>query len=134
MDPAHPLGDESQGAAGNAGKYGGPGKCPCPVCGGRTSRVKRRSIDHITSLFAPARRYRCDSFSCRWEGNQRLNLSTAASKGRNWRKRMPLTFVASMVFVAISMTLAIGVGLFELLPNLAHGISTMFGVGNSGAV
>lgn len=41
---------------------------PCPRCNGSLMRVRRHFADRMVSLFSPVRRYRCDSFACRWEG------------------------------------------------------------------
>jgi hypothetical protein len=41
----------------------------CPRCRSVAYRVRRRWIDRLTSLFRPARRYRCQEFRCGWEGN-----------------------------------------------------------------
>lgn len=41
----------------------------CPTCGSRDlSRIRRRPVDRIYSLFFPVRRYRCCAFACNWEG------------------------------------------------------------------
>lgn len=50
---------------------GEPGKPTCPQCGGRLIRIARRPIDRALSLIAPVRRYRCQNFSCQWEGRVR---------------------------------------------------------------
>lgn len=44
---------------------------PCPECHGATLRVWRRPVDRLTTFLSPARRYRCQSFQCQWEGNIR---------------------------------------------------------------
>jgi hypothetical protein len=33
------------------------------------ARVHRRLIDRVISVFWSVRRYRCETFSCQWEGN-----------------------------------------------------------------
>lgn len=50
--------------------YGIPGSPACPVCGlHKLSRIRRRRIDQLMSIFGRLRRYRCYEFSCQWEGN-----------------------------------------------------------------
>lgn len=50
--------------------YGIPGSPVCPVCGQqKLSRIHRRPIDQLMSIFGRLRRYRCYEFSCQWEGN-----------------------------------------------------------------
>jgi len=44
----------------------------CPVCGSRDlSRIRRRPVDRLFSLFLRVYRYRCGEFRCCWEGNLR---------------------------------------------------------------
>ena len=50
----------------------------CPLCAGQLQRTRRRFVDRITSLFAPARRYRCQRFNCQWEGNYHTHGSATA--------------------------------------------------------
>ena len=46
----------------------------CPECGGNyLTRIHRRFIDRLLSLFLPVYRYRCDRLLCDWEGNIRVN-------------------------------------------------------------
>ena len=45
------------------------GKRCCPQCGGVLLRVNRSFIDRILSIFSGKHRYRCRTFSCRWEGS-----------------------------------------------------------------
>ena len=54
----------------------------CPKCGGHMSRVKRRLLDHLFSLFVPTQRYRCRSFSCQWEGNLRIDKGARDTPAR----------------------------------------------------
>lgn len=41
----------------------------CPQCKGPLSRIPRRLLDRLTSIFKPVQRYRCRNFACQWEGN-----------------------------------------------------------------
>ena len=41
----------------------------CPECGGPLSRIPRRLIDRVSSMFRPVQRYRCRNFACQWVGN-----------------------------------------------------------------
>lgn len=43
----------------------------CPECRGATLRIWRRPVDRLSALLMPARRYRCQSLQCQWEGNIR---------------------------------------------------------------
>jgi hypothetical protein len=43
----------------------------CPACGDIVSRIPRRPIDRILSVFVSMRRYRCPNVLCVWEGNVR---------------------------------------------------------------
>lgn len=49
----------------------------CPRCNGALVRVRRHFVDRLVSLFTPVRRYRCDSFACRWEGTLRTARAEA---------------------------------------------------------
>jgi len=44
---------------------------PCPRCGGKLIRVRRRFADRLLSLVRPVRRYRCRRADCLWEGTLR---------------------------------------------------------------
>lgn len=46
--------------------------CRCPRCEGPASRIPRRLVDLLMSMFVTVNRYRCDSPSCGWEGNVRV--------------------------------------------------------------
>lgn len=43
----------------------------CPICGGYSVRIRRRSIDRFRSLFGLVYRYKCQN--CQWQGNIRKN-------------------------------------------------------------
>ena len=47
-------------------------ECSCPRCNGTVTRIPRRVIDLLASLFMSVSRYRCRSMDCGWEGNLRL--------------------------------------------------------------
>ena len=51
--------------------YASPG-CACPGCNGATTRIPRRLVDLLASMFITVSRYRCDSRACNWEGNLRV--------------------------------------------------------------
>lgn len=44
----------------------------CPWCQGDVFRVRRRLGDRFASVLSPRQRYRCRSWSCRWEGTIRI--------------------------------------------------------------
>ncbi len=53
----------------------------CPLCRGEVIRTWRRPVDRFTTLFMPVHRYRCEDFSCQWEGNFRTgHISNQAGK------------------------------------------------------
>lgn len=58
---------------------GEPDKPACPQCGGRLIRMTRRAMDRALSLFVPVRRYRCQNFSCQWEGRVRAPSDPASN-------------------------------------------------------
>jgi hypothetical protein len=47
----------------------------CPRCGGESIRIRRRLIDRLQSVLLPARRFRCSSMPCQYEGNVRRTAS-----------------------------------------------------------
>jgi hypothetical protein len=51
--------------------YSCPG-CTCPHCNGPATRIPRRFVDLLVSMFSSVNRYRCDSKDCGWEGNVRV--------------------------------------------------------------
>lgn len=48
------------------------GDLHCPWCEGDVYRVRRRLADRFASVLSPRQRYRCVSWSCRWEGTIRI--------------------------------------------------------------
>lgn len=44
----------------------------CPWCQSDVFRVRRRLGDRFASVVSPRQRYRCTSWSCRWEGTLRI--------------------------------------------------------------
>ena len=76
----------------------------CPVCGTNLIRTPRRQVDRVVSLFVPVRRFRCQNFSCQWQGNLRNELVVAAlaptGKGvRRRPRRIPRQFMFHMALV-----------------------------------
>ena len=59
--------------------YGASGTYTCPHCHGGLCRIPRRMTDRFQSLFAPARRFRCNTLACNWEGNLRVSKDDARS-------------------------------------------------------
>ncbi len=87
----------------------------CPVCQGFVLRIARRPIDKLTSLFAPVQRYRCESFSCGWEGNFRLdNAGGDEPAGRTGDRLKPArpasTLKLAMTFLFVVLLLLVMVG------------------------
>ena len=54
----------------------------CPLCAGELMRIPRRPIDRFTSLFGTRHRFRCERFTCQWEGNLRPD-DAAQADGAN---------------------------------------------------
>ncbi len=48
----------------------------CPECGGESVRIRRRLVDRLHGVFLPARRFRCSTLQCQYEGNVRRTVST----------------------------------------------------------
>jgi hypothetical protein len=57
------------------------GGCACPRCNGPASRVPRRFIDLLMSMFISVSRYRCRSIYCGWEGNLRVKRHPLLVRG-----------------------------------------------------
>lgn len=73
------LADEVSSRGGFGGARGAMEKCAhddgelhCPWCNGDVLRVRRRMADRFASVLSPRQRYRCLSWSCRWEGTIRV--------------------------------------------------------------
>lgn len=60
------------GARGTAGHQHTDETLRCPWCEGDVYRVRRRMADRFASVLSPRQRYRCVSWSCRWEGTIRV--------------------------------------------------------------
>jgi len=45
----------------------------CPRCACHLTRIHRRFIDRLLSIFIPVYRYRCYNLSCEWTGNIRVH-------------------------------------------------------------
>ena len=41
----------------------------CPACGEPLTRIPRRPVDRLLSLFRPVHRYQCTVLECEWQGN-----------------------------------------------------------------
>lgn len=87
------------------------GACVCPVCQGEVYRVRRRTIDRLTSKFASTRRFRCNGFGCRWEGNLRVGRDLA-DRGRT---PVPRVFVMEMGVAAVALVALVGLGFNEAM-------------------
>ena len=74
IDHAHPALNERPPASrpDAASEEAGADDYLCPCCGlpGLT-RIRRRFIDHVLSLFVAQRRFRCTQPGCQWQGNLR---------------------------------------------------------------
>ena len=55
----------------------------CPLCGAELMRIPRRPIDRLTSIFGEHHRFRCERFSCQWEGNLRADGTAEAGAGNS---------------------------------------------------
>lgn len=82
---------------------------PCPECRGATQRVWRRPVDRLSALLKPARRYRCQSFRCQWEGNIRQSMRALpagmiASEPRGGTQGTSRVFLLSMAFALAAAT------------------------------
>lgn len=60
--------------------YSSPG-CACPRCNGAATRVPRRLVDLLMSMFMTVNRYRCRSVDCGWEGNLRVKRHALLVQG-----------------------------------------------------
>lgn len=56
--------------------------CTCPRCSGPSTRVHRRLIDLIVSMFVTVSRFRCNSKDCGWKGNVRARRHPLLMQGR----------------------------------------------------
>ena len=45
------------------------------------SRITRRFLDRLSSLFQTKHRYRCSSFSCQWEGTLPARNASSGKAG-----------------------------------------------------
>jgi hypothetical protein len=51
----------------------------CPRCKGNIHRVHRHTLDHLTSIIVPVRRYHCTNRECGWSG---VRVATRTHSGR----------------------------------------------------
>jgi hypothetical protein len=42
----------------------------CPRCGSQLTRIHRRRVDRVLSMFVPVRRYQCKNHECAWRGRR----------------------------------------------------------------
>lgn len=97
----------------------------CPLCQGGLMRIGRRPVDRFASWFTPARRYRCVSFHCQWEGNVRRLRDAATrlrqrsesdsqpglhAKSRGYERTTTRSFVTCMLFCAIGTAFVLAAG------------------------
>lgn len=87
-----------------------PAKHHCPECASPLLRVWRRPIDRMLGAVAPVHRYRCEKFSCQWQGNFRANAaateSTKDEPVSTWMAAKPLVLMGGG-FVAAGLAIAI---------------------------
>lgn len=57
------------GVAARIAQDAGQCRTACPRCNSSVVRIHRRFVDRLVNMVYPVRRYRCQSFICRWEGN-----------------------------------------------------------------
>ena len=78
----------------------------CPVCAASLIRTPRRHVDRVWSIFEPVLRFRCQRFSCQWQGNLPRDIGTgddaahSSGSGRGVRRRprrIPRQFKVQMV-------------------------------------
>ena len=55
--------------------------CACPRCNGPATRISRRHVDLVMSMFITVSRYRCRSMDCGWEGNLRAKRRPLLIRG-----------------------------------------------------
>ncbi len=60
--------------------YSGPG-CTCPRCHGPATRIPRRFVDLLMSMFISVSRFRCNSKDCGWKGNVRVKRHPLLVRG-----------------------------------------------------
>ena len=100
----------------------------CPLCQGHLIRTPRRAKDRLRCIFAPARRYRCDRFSCQWVGNLAAHSRAIADATSDsaWRtvtrsgfesrpRKIPISFVVHMVLAGVGMVLVLIIATTDLL-------------------
>ena len=89
----------------------------CPLCQGYLIRTPRRAVDRLFSLFKPVLRYRCQRFSCQWNGNLSRREADQPAQGESARAaaqgRVSLAFTIQMVFAVVGTILVILVGTTE---------------------
>ena len=80
---------------------------PCPQCKGPTIRVARRQVDRLSTWLVPARRYRCQSFHCQWEGNVRLkSVGSAPAAAPQWSDDGAPGSVSRVFLLSMALALA----------------------------
>jgi hypothetical protein len=91
----------------------------CPVCQGLVLRIGRRPVDKLTSLFAPVQRYRCETFSCGWEGNFRVanagDDEPASRTGDRLKPVRPASMLKlAMTFLFVVLLVLVTVGWYSM--------------------
>lgn len=104
------LGGSNAPAAPVSAPYGNPTssgaiRYACPMCKGALMRIWRRPIDRLSSQFVPVHRFRCERFSCGWEGNLRVD-GTDKEKKVGFLDRAVSACIAALVLVT-SVALAV---------------------------
>ncbi|MBP6850872.1 MAG: hypothetical protein KA164_04675 [Rhodoferax sp.] len=80
---------------------------PCPQCKGPTIRVARRQVDRLSTWMVSARRYRCQSFQCQWEGNVRLkSAGIAPVAAQQWADEGAPGSVSRVFLLSMALALA----------------------------
>ncbi len=109
------LGQESAGLARPSAAYpvkiATPAKHHCPQCESPLLRIWRRPVDRLLGGLTPVHRYRCEKFSCQWQGNFRTNEESPenakAEPVSTWMAAKPLLLVVGgVVATALAVALA----------------------------
>lgn len=104
-----------------AAPYGSPStsgaiKYTCPLCRGALTRIGRRPIDRLSSQFVPAHRFRCEGFSCGWEGTLRVDGADSGKKPGVLERAATASMVALVLVTSVAvavMLVAAMVGWFS---------------------
>lgn len=88
------------------------------MCKGWLIRIWRRPVDRLYSYFVPVHRFRCENFSCGWEGNFRVDGHGSGKNSDVLTLVTTASFAAFLVLTSVVLALLLAASTIDWLSSL----------------